>query len=641
MLYDINGIKHGVTRFGEQDAHFFKEGTHYRLYDKLGSHEMVIDDQQGTYFAVWAPNASSVHVIGDFNGWNKSSHPLSVRWDSSGVWEGFVPGVVKGDVYKYYIASKDNGYYEDKKDPFAFYNEISPKTASIVWNTDYRWKDQEWMKTRQKKNGLESPMSIYEVHLGSWRRVVEEYNRPLDYKEMAEEFVAYVKEMGYTHVEFLPVMEHPFYGSWGYQSTGYFSPTSRYGTPQDFMHLIDCLHQNDIGVILDWVPSHFPSDVHGLFYFDGTHLFEHADPKKGFHPDWKSYIFNHSRAEVKEFLISSALFWLDKYHIDGIRVDAVASMLYLDYSREEGEWIPNQFGGRENIEAVDFLKTLNTAVYQDFPDVQMIAEESTAWQGVSRPVSQGGLGFGMKWNMGWMHDVLLYFSKDPVFRKYHHNDLTFSFLYTFTENFTLSLSHDEVVHGKGSLLAKMPGDDWQKFANMRLLLGYMFAHPGKKLLFMGAEIGQWAEWNHEKSLEWHLLQYSPHQGLQKWMKDLNAVYKKEAALFEKDFVPEGFKWIDCNDWQQGIVSFVRTGHDWNQKIVAICNFTPETRFDYRLGMPEAGTWKEVLNSDAEDYGGSGQGNFGRKKTESIPAHGCQDSFSITVPPLGMLFLKKV
>ncbi len=639
MSQDANKIIHGVTRFEEQDVYLFKEGTHYRLYNKLGSHEMIVGDKKGTYFAVWAPNAKSVHVVGDFNGWDKKCHPLGVRWDSSGIWEGFIPEVTKGARYKYYIVSNQNSYKEDKKDPLALYNEIAPKTASVVWDTEYKWQDSGWMKDRHKANSLNSPMSIYEVHLGSWCRIVEENNRSPDYHELAEDLVQYVKEMGYTHVEFLPVMEHPFYGSWGYQLTGYFSPTARYGTPQDFMLLVDRFHQNGIGVILDWVPSHFPSDGHGLAYFDGTHLFEHDDPKKGFHPDWKCYIFDHSRNEVREFLISSALFWLDKYHIDGLRVDAVASMLYLDYSREEGEWIPNQFGGRENIEAVDFLKTLNRAVYESYPDTQTIAEESTAWTGVSRPVYDGGLGFGMKWNMGWMHDVLLYFSKDPVFRKYHHNDLTFSFLYTFTENFVLSLSHDEVVHGKGALLSKMPGDDWQKFANMRLLLGYMFAHPGKKLLFMGAEIGQWAEWNHEQSLEWHLLEYAPHRGLQSWMKDLNKVYRQEKALFEKDFAPEGFQWIDCSDWKQGIVSFIRYSDNWKDKIVVVCNFTPETRNKYRLGMPETGQWKEILNSDAKEYGGSGQGNMGKKKTKPIPSHGHQDSLSLTIPPLGTLFLK--
>lgn len=640
MKFKNGNIIHGVTRFSDEDIYLFKEGTHYRIYDKLGSHPMVVDGQEGVYFSVWAPNADSVCVMGDFNGWDKQNCPLSVRWDSSGIFEGFVPGIKKGEAYKYYVVSKKNDYSEDKRDPIAFYNEIPPRTASIVWDTEYPWKDNQWMQKRYQKNSLRSPMSIYEVHLGSWRRVPEESNRSLTYPELAQQLVDYVKKMGYTHVEFLPVMEHPFYGSWGYQSIGYFSPTSRYGSPQDFMYLIDCLHQNDIGVILDWVPSHFPSDVHGLFKFDGTHLYEHADPKKGFHPDWKSYIFDHGRNEVKEFLISSALFWFDKYHIDGMRVDAVASMLYLDYSREDGQWIPNVYGGRENLESIDFLKTLNHVVYQEYPDIQMIAEESTAWGGVSRPLYNGGLGFGMKWNMGWMHDTLLYFSKDPVYRKYHHNDLTFSFLYTFTENFVLSLSHDEVVHGKGSLLGKMPGDQWQKFANMRLLLAYMFAHPGKKLLFMGAEIGQWAEWNHDQSLEWHLLQFEPHQGLQKFMQDLNLVYRQEKALHAHDFEPHGMQWIDGSDWQQGVISFIRHNQKPEEKIIVVCNFTPETRFGYRVGAPEAGRWKEILNSDSRIYAGSGQGNMGGKDTEPIGLHGFGQSLNLVLPPLGVLFLKK-
>jgi len=640
MKINNGNIVHGVTRFTDQDSYLFREGTHFRLYDKLGSYPMKIDGEEGVYFAVWAPNAARVCVMGDFNGWNKESHPLGVRWDSSGIWEGFVPGIGKGAAYKYYVESKEGGYREDKRDPFAFYNEIPPKTASIVWDTQYPWKDSKWMQERHKKNSLQSPISIYEVHLGSWRRVPEDCNRFLSYPELADQLVNYVKEMGYTHVEFLPITEHPFYGSWGYQAVGFFSPTSRYGSPQDFMYLIDCLHQNDIGVILDWVPSHFPSDVHGLFKFDGTHLYEHADPKKGFHPDWKSYIFDHSRNEVKEFLISSALFWFDKYHVDGIRVDAVASMLYLDYSRESDQWIPNRFGGRENLEAIEFLKTLNRVVYQEYPDVQMIAEESTAWAGVSRPLYQGGLGFGMKWNMGWMHDTLLYFSKNPIYRKYHHSDLTFSFLYTFTENFVLSLSHDEVVHGKGSLLGKMPGDNWQKFANMRLLIGYMFAHPGKKLLFMGSEFGQWGEWDHDQSLEWHLLQYAPHQGLHKWMKDLNHVYRNEKALYAHDFEPRGLQWIDGSDWQQGVISFIRHNEKPEEKIIVVCNFTPETRNSYRVGVPDTGRWKELLNSDSKSYEGSGQGNMGGRDTENVGAHGFAQSLSLTLPPLGILFLKK-
>jgi 1,4-alpha-glucan branching enzyme len=624
----------------EHDIYLFKEGTHSRLYEKLGSHPAQIDGIEGVYFAVWAPNAESVSVIGDFNGWNRESHKLGVRWDSSGIWEGFIPGVKSGALYKYHIISRYNNFSVEKRDPFAFSSEIPPKTASVVWDLKYQWGDQAWMTERRKSNALNAPMSVYEVHLGSWRRVVEENNRYLTYREMAQQLADYVKDMGFTHVELLPVMEHPFYGSWGYQTLGYFGPTNRYGSPQDFMYLVDCLHQNGIGVILDWVPSHFPSDEHGLVYFDGTHLFEHCDPREGFHPDWKSYIFNCGRHEVREFLISSAVFWFDKYHIDGIRVDGVASMLYKDYSRKEGEWIPNQYGGRENFEAINFLRNLNQIIYQNFPDVQTIAEESTAWGGVSHPVYTGGLGFGMKWNMGWMHDILVYMSKDPIYRKYHHNDLTFSFLYTFSENFLLSLSHDEVVHGKGSLLGRMPGDEWQKFANLRLLFGYMYAHPGKKLLFMGGEIGQGDEWNHEKSVDWHLLQYPVHQGVQKWVRDLNQLYRRERSLFERDFISEGFAWIDASDWEQGVVSFVRQGDNPTDKIVVVCNFTPQTYFNYRIGVPEDGYWKEILNSDAKAYGGSGQGNMGGKETRPVPYHGYAHSFSLTIPPLGIIFFKK-
>ncbi|MFH1079440.1 MAG: 1,4-alpha-glucan branching protein GlgB, partial [Pseudomonadota bacterium] len=515
----------GESLMSEYDIHLFKEGNHFHCFEKLGSHLTTIEQEKGAFFAVWAPNAKSITVMGDFNGWDSQSHRLRVRWDGSGIWEGFIPGVEKGSLYKYHMVSNHQSYEYDKGDPFAVFWEIAPQTASVVWDLDYRWGDMDWMKNRCLHNGLNAPMSVYEVHLGSWRRVPEANNRPLTYRELAPSLADYVKDMGFTHVELLPVMEHPFYGSWGYQTLGYFAPTSRYGTPQDLMYLIDHLHQNGIGVILDWVPSHFPADGYGLIYFDGTHLFEHADPRKGFHPDWDSYIFNYGRNEVRNFLISSAIFWLEKYHMDGLRVDAVASMLYLDYSRKEGEWIPNEYGGRENIPAVNILKALNEHVYRQFPDVQMIAEESTAWPMVSRPSYVGGLGFGMKWNMGWMHDILKYFSNEPIFRKYHQQVLTFSLLYAFTENFVLSLSHDEVVHGKGSLLQKMPGDDWQKFANLRLLFGYMYTHPGKKLLFMGDEFGQWSEWYHEVSLDWHLLLYPPHQGLLQWVKDLNHLYR--------------------------------------------------------------------------------------------------------------------
>lgn len=621
------------------DIYLFKEGTHFNLYDKMGAHEMERQGQRGVYFAVWAPNAQSVSVIGNFNGWNRGSHQLSVRWDSSGIWEGFIPGLTKGELYKFFIVSRENGYSVEKMDPYSFFCETPPRTASIVWDLDYQWNDSQWMKERKSKNALSAPMSIYEVHLGSWRRNPEE-NRFLTYREMAKELVDYVKHMQFTHVEFMPVMEHPFYGSWGYQTLGYFAPSNRYGTPQDFMYLIDCLHQAGIGVILDWVPSHFPSDQHGLSYFDGTYLFEHGDPQKGFHPDWNCNIFNNGRHEVKEFLISSAMFWLEKYHVDGLRVDAVASMLYLDYSRKEGEWIPNCFGGRENLESISFLKQLNEVVYSKHSDVQMIAEESTAWTGVSRPTYLGGLGFGLKWNMGWMHDTLEYFSKDPIHRKYHQNDLTFSMLYAFTENFAMSLSHDEVVHGKRALLSKMPGDDWQKFANLRLLFSYMYGHPGKKLLFMGGEFGQWNEWNHEQSLDWHLAQYDRHAGIQRLVKDVNALYRRERALHEHDCEPQGFEWVDCSDFEGSIMSFIRKSHNNEENILAVCNFTPTPRHDYRIGVPQAGFWKELFNSDAQEYGGSGMGNFGGHYAEPVAYHHRPFSLSLMLPPLSVTFFKK-
>lgn len=624
----------------EHDAYLFKEGSHFKLYEKLGAHPLVVDGVKGVHFAVWAPNAKKVSVIGSFNHWNRDAHPLNSRWDSSGIWEGFIPGVSKGDLYKFFIVSNHAFYQVEKQDPFACFNEVAPRTASIVWDLEYQWQDDAWMKRRYQHNDLNAPMSIYEMHLGSWKRVIEDNNRPLSYRELAEHLPQYLKNMNFTHVEFLPVMEHPFYGSWGYQVLGFFSTTSRYGTPQDFMHLVDVLHQNGIGVILDWVPSHFPTDEHGLSYFDGTHLFEHSDPRNGYHPDWKSAIFNYGRHEVREFLISSAMYWMDRFHIDALRVDAVASMLYLDYSRKPMEWIPNQYGGRENLDAIYFLRKLNETLYANFPDTQMIAEESTAWGGVSRPTSTGGLGFGMKWNMGWMHDTLVYMTKDPVYRKYHHHDLTFSFYYAYTENFLLSLSHDEVTHGKGSLAAKMPGDDWQKLANLRLLLGYMYAHPGKKLVFMGSEFAQWTEWNHDKSIDWHLLQYGPHQGVHQWMKDLNWLYKTEPALFERDFTPEGFEWIDLNDYNQGVISFIRKSADGKSQVIAVCNFTPMTWQGYSIGVPQEGFYKEILNSDASLYGGSGQGNMGGKNTDPVSFHGRPCSLSLTIPPLGLLFLKR-
>jgi 1,4-alpha-glucan branching enzyme len=638
-MSDHSSVLYDVSTLTDHDIYLFKEGNHFRLYEKFGSHMMTVAGQKGSHFAVWAPNAAVVSVTGDFNEWDTASHPLKVRADETGIWEGFIPGIGKDVLYKYHIVSRYKDYQADKGDPFAFLWQVAPKTASVVSDLDYEWQDADWMKNRGKYNSLSSPISVYELHPGSWRRVPEENNRPLTYREMAEYLPEYVREMGFTHVEFTPVMEHPFYGSWGYQTTGYFAPTSRYGTPQDFMFLIDCLHRYGIGVILDWVPSNFPDDLHGLVFFDGTHLYEHEDPRKGFHPDWNSYIFNYSRNEVRAFLGSSAVFWLEKYHADGLRIDSVASMLYLDYGRKEGNWIPNIYGGKENIEAISFLRQLNAEVYREFPDVQTIAEESTAWPMVSRPTYTGGLGFGMKWNMGWMHDILDYFSNDPVFRKYHHNQLLFSILYAFSENYMLSLSHDEVVYGKGSLLNKMPGDDWQKFANLRLLLGYMYAHPGKKLLFMGDEFGQRREWNHEDSLDWHLLQVPQHQGVQQWLKHLHILYRGEPALHELDVEPGGFEWVDCADWEKSIISFLRIGKTAGDYLLVVCNFTPVMRYDYRVGVPAGGYWKEVLNSDAGEYGGSGHGNLGGINAMPVPYHGRYHSFPLIVPPLGIIFLK--
>ncbi len=635
----IGSTIYGPSLFSEEDIYLFKEGNHFRLYEKFGAHQMNVNGGEGSYFSVWAPNAEHVSVIGNFNDWDKKAHPLKERSDSSGVWEGFIGGVVKGEVYKYYVSSKYNNYKVDKSDPYGFFWELSPQTATITWDLEYKWNDKKWIKNRSKNNSAEAPISVYEVHLGSWQRVTGENNRFRTYGELAHALAEYVKEMGFTHVELLPVMEHPFYGSWGYQIEGYFAPTSRYGNPQDFMYLVDHLHQNGIGVILDWVPSQFPSDAQGLVYEDGTHLYEHADMRKGFQPDWKSYIFNYGRNEVKEFLISNAFFWLDKYHIDGLRVDAVASMLYLDYSRKEGEWIPNKYGGRENLEAIEFLKKLNEEVYKNFPDVQMIAEESTAWPLVSRPLYLGGLGFGMKWNMGWMHDTLAYMAKDPVHRKHHHNQLTFSLAYAFSENFMLSLSHDEVVYGKGSLLNKMPGDEWQKRANLRLLYGYFFTHPGKKLLFMGQEFGQWNEWDHEKGLDWQLLECETHKGIQRWASDLNHLYRTEPALHELDFSPKGFKWIDCNDWEKSVISFLRKGKSEKDTVVVVCNFTPVPRYAYRIGVSSRGDWKEILNSDAEEYGGSGIGNLGKVSAELISFHGMDHSISVVIPPLSVVIFK--
>ncbi|MFC1611926.1 1,4-alpha-glucan branching protein GlgB, partial [Myxococcota bacterium] len=595
------------TVLSEEDLYLFNEGTHNRLYERLGAHPHTVEGVPGTLFAVWAPNAEQVCVTGDFNDWDRASHPMRAV-GRSGIWEGFVPGAAHGDLYKYSLRSRFHGYQVDKADPFARSHEAPPGTASRVWQCGHVWGDQQWMEERHKSNALDAPWSIYEVHLGSWMRVPGEGNRSLSYRELASKLVTHVKEVGFTHVEIMPVMEHPFFGSWGYQVIGYFAPTARYGTPDDLMFLIDCLHQNGIGVILDWVPAHFPTDQHGLAYFDGTHLYEHEDSRKGFHPDWQSYIFDFGRSEVKSFLLSSALFWLDLFHADGLRVDAVTSMLYLDYSRNEGEWIPNQYGGRENLEAINLLKQLNQMAYEAFPDTQTMAEEATDWPMVSRPTYLGGLGFGVKWDMGWMHDTLSFLSRDPVHRKFHHNEVTFRMVYAFTENFLLPLSHDEVVHGKGSLVGKMPGDTWQRFANLRLLYGYMFGQPGKKLLFMGGEIAQWSEWSHDSSIEWDLLQLDIHAGIMRLVTDLNRLYVSEPALYENDVRPEGFGWVDCNDAEGSVLSFVRKGGSPESVILVACNMTPVPRPSYRAGLPRGGRWIEVLNTDAHEYGGSGVGN---------------------------------
>ncbi len=631
-------VNFDISLLTEDDIYLFNEGKHFRLYEKLGSHVISEEGMDGAYFAVWAPNANRVGVIGDFNEWRRDAHLLRPR-GRSGIWEGFVSGVGQGARYKYWIASQYDGYQVEKADPFARYSEVSPRTASIVWETDHTWKDRNWLRDRGRYNGANSPIATYEVHLGSWIRVPEEDNRFFTYRELASNLADYVQKMGFTHVQFLPIMEHPFYGSWGYESLGYFCPTSRYGRPEDFMYLIDMLHQRGIGVILDWVPSHFPTDGHGLAYFDGTHLFEHQDFRKGFHPDWKSFIFNYGRNEVRSFLISSALFWLDQFHVDGLRVDAVASMLYLDYSRKEGEWISNEYGGRENLEAISFLRLLNEEVYKNFPSAQTIAEESTAWPMVSRPTYVGGLGFGMKWDMGWMHDTLKYMSTDPLFRRYHHNELTFRIMYAFTENFVLPLSHDEVVYGKGSLLGKMPGDEWQKLANLRLLFGYMYSQPGKKLLFMGGEFGQWREWNHDESLDWHLLEHPLHKGLQRWIQDLNRVYIDEPGLHEFDFDQRGFEWIDSNDSDSSVLSFIRKGSRPEDTLVVACNFTPVPRHNYMIGVDSGGYWKEMLNSDATLYGGSGQGNIGGVETAPISCHGRRYCLTLVLPPLAMVLFK--
>jgi 1,4-alpha-glucan branching enzyme len=636
---ELSPVRYDVSLLTAEDFYLFNEGSHFRIYEKMGAHLVESNGTTGTVFSVWAPNATRVSVIGNFNGWNPQSHQLQAR-GSSGIWEGFIPGVGKGTLYKFHLDSTKHQHETEKTDPVGLFAEQPPRTASVVWDLDYTWNDAAFLEKRAGLNSLHAPMSIYEVHLGSWMRVPEEHNRSLTYREIAPRLAEYVNQLGFTHVELLPIMEHPFYGSWGYQTTGYFAPTARYGTPQDFMYLVDYLHQRGIAVILDWVPSHFPSDGHGLAFFDGTHLFEHSDSRQGFHPDWKTFIFNYGRSEVRSFLMSSAMFWLDKYHADGLRVDAVASMLYLDYSRKQGEWIPNKFGGRENLEAIDFLRRFNLEAYKEHPDIQTFAEESTSYPMVSRPTYLGGLGFGMKWDMGWMHDTLQYFSQDPIYRQYHHNKLTFRMLYSFHENFVLPLSHDEVVHGKGSLIGKMPGDEWQRFANLRLLFAYMFAQPGKKLLFMGCEFGQYREWSHDRSLDWDVLEYPLHRGLLNWVEQLNRVYRSESPLHRFDNDPKGFEWVDCNDAPTSVISLLRKGEGDENPVLVACNFTPVPRLGYMVGVPTGGYWKELLNSDAREYGGSGSGNMGGAEALPMSTHGRPYSLRLTLPPLGALFLRK-
>lgn len=621
----------------DYDKHLYNEGNHFKIYEKLGAHLIEHQGVKGCHFAVWAPNAKRISVISDFNAWDGRIHQMRVL-GSSGIWEIFIPNVTEGEKYKFEIKTKE-GHLLIKSDPFAFYTELRPKTASIVYSIEnFNWEDEEYIEERAKKNPIREPISIYEVHLGSFKRVVEENNRFMTYKEASKDLISYVKDMGFTHIEFLPMAEHSLDESWGYQVTGYFSPTSRYGKPKDLMEFINEAHKNGIGVIIDWVPGHFPTDGHGLSGFDGTALYEHQDPKKGYHPDWKTSIFNFGRNEVQSFLFSNALYWFEKYHIDGLRVDAVASMLYLDYSRKEGEWIPNIYGGRENLEAMSFLKKINEIAHQKFPQIMMIAEESTAFPMVSKPTYLGGLGFTFKWNMGWMHDTLRYFSKDPIFRKYHHNDLTFSLLYAFSENFILPLSHDEVVHGKGSLIQKMPGDWWQKFANLRLLFLYFFTHPGKKLLFMGQEIGQFDEWSEKKSIDWHLLDFPTHKGIQKLVMDLNKIYKDERALWVNDTSSDGFQWICHQDIENSVISFMRKD-DRGEFLVVVLNFTPVVRENYRIGVPVYGFYKEILNTDSSIYYGTNVGNLGGVWAENLPWHLYPYSISLKLPPLGGIIMK--
>ncbi len=635
MITD-NAFQQILTDF---DLHLIGEGTHYKNYEKLGAHAREVNGVKGVHFAVWAPNAEGVNVIGDFSGWDSSKHSMRML-GSSGIWETFIPGLSEGEVYKFAVRSKLTGQVVEKADPYAFYSEIRPKSASIVWGIDkYTWSDGKWMAERNGRNGLDAPVAIYELHLGSWMKGQDDGSGYLSYRELAHKLVDYVKEMGYTHLQLMPVTEHPLDASWGYQTIGYFAPTSRFGKPEEFMYFVDYMHQNGIGVLLDWVPAHFPKDSHGLARFDGTCLYEHEDPRKGEHQDWGTLIFNYGRNEVRNFLISNALFWLDKYHIDGLRVDAVASMIYLDYSRQPGEWVPNQYGGNENLEAIDFLKRFNEVVHSTHPGVLTIAEESTAFTGVSRPTYLGGLGFSMKWNMGWMNDILLYFSKDSVHRKYYHDNLTFSLMYAFTENFVLVLSHDEVVHGKRALLDKMPGDFWQRFANLRALYGFMYGHPGKKLLFMGGEIGQWNEWDNDTSIDWHLLQYEPHQGLKRFVSDLNKIYQSEPAMYEIDFEYTGFEWIDFHDADNSIISFIRKGKNPDDSLLFVYNFTPVAREGYRVGVPRGGFYKEILNSDSGRYWGGNMGNFGGVTAEESPCHGRPFSLNLVLPPLSVVVMK--
>ncbi|MDO4988664.1 MAG: 1,4-alpha-glucan branching protein GlgB [Synergistes sp.] len=625
-------IIHGVTLADENDIYLFREGTHRKIYNFLGAHFIKHDTEVGVLFAVWAPNAKSVCVEGDFNSWNKYDAPLSPRWDSSGIWEGFVPQLREGCRYKYVITARDGSVYE-KSDPVAFASELEPATASVTCDVSYEWNDAVWLAQRAKINDIHAPHAIYEVHAGSWRRGAGD--TILTWRDLAGLLPQYAKSNGFTHVEFMPIMEHPFYGSWGYQTTGYFAPTSRYGSPQDLMFLIDKLHECGIGVILDWVPSHFPTDASGLAKFDGTALYEHEDPRKGFHPDWKSAIFNYGRNEVRAFLISSAHYWIDKFHADGIRVDAVASMLYLDYSREVGEWIPNRYGGKENLEAIDFLRELNCALYEDFSGISVTAEESTSWPAVTKPVYLGGLGFGYKWNMGWMHDFIDYMSQDPLYRKYAHDKLTFGMWYAYAENFILPFSHDEVVYGKHSLFSKMPGDNRQKAANLRLAFGWMFCHPGKKLIFMGGEFGQSREWCHDRSLDWHELSDDLHSEIAKWFSDICNFYRSHTELWQLDQDCRGFEWIDCSDRDASVASFIRRDKEGSTIAVA-ANFTPVPRIVYRIGLPESGIWYEALNSDAKDYGGTGIGNLGAVTAEAVKFHGREYSAQITLPPLAIV-----